>query len=229
MERLQLIQQLIDKRNYSSYLEIGVLGGNNFFPIKCAKKIAVDPQFKFNWKGRLGETLKNPSNIGALFFETTSDKFFEQNAWSLFKKRKLDIALVDGMHEFDFALRDVLNCLEYLSDDGVIIMHDCNPQSAEAEVSFQQWKDRGFTGFWNGDVWKVITYLKDNRPDLDVFVADCDHGLGVIMKGKRQINNPEFNSMDKVRALNYNALASRREELINLKSVSYLEDFIKRS
>ena len=229
MERLQLIQQLIDKRQYTSYLEIGVLGGNNFFPVKCAKKIAVDPQFKFNWKGRLGETLKNTSNVGALFFETTSDKFFEQNAPALFRKKKLDIALVDGMHEFDFALSDVLNCLKYLSDDGVIIMHDCNPGSVEAEVSFQQWKDRGFTGLWNGDVWKVITYLKDNRDDLDVFVADCDHGLGVITKGKRLINKPKFDSMDKVRALDYNALVSRREELINLKSVAYLEDFINRS
>jgi len=228
MERLQLIQQLIDSRKFKSYLEIGVLGGNNFFPIKCSKKIAVDPDFRFNWRGRLGETLKNSSNIKASFFETTSDIFFEKHAPQLFREAKIDIALIDGMHEFEFALRDVLNCLKYLSNNGVIILHDCNPQTKDAACSFNEWKDRGFTGFWNGDVWKCITYLKDNRPDVNVFVADCDHGLGVVTKSKREIVHPEFNSIEKVKTLTYQDFNSRRKEMINLQSVSFLEDFIKR-
>lgn len=226
MDRQQLIQQLIDRRKYKTYLEIGVLGANNFFPIKCGKKIAVDPQFKFNWKGRLGEMLKNTSNINASFFETTSDLFFEQHAPKIFRNRKLDIALVDGMHEFDYALRDVLNSLKYLAEDGVIVMHDCNPQTEEAACSFEQWKLRGYTGFWNGDVWKVITYLRDSRPDLDVFVADCDHGLGIITRSKKQNLKGEFSSIEKVRALIYRDLSTRRKELINLQPESFLENFI---
>src|SRR5690349_7456970 len=111
MERLELIQRMIDARRFSTYLEIDELGGGVFFPVKCFRKIAVDPQFRFNWKGKLGETIRNPYNLNASFYETRSDEFFAKDAPKVFAKRKLDIALVDGMHEFKYALNDVMNCL----------------------------------------------------------------------------------------------------------------------
>src|SRR6185436_832014 len=80
MERLEVIQQVIRKRNLKTYLEIGVLGGHVFFKVNCRRKIAVDPHFKFNWRGRLGETIRNPDNMTARDFETTSDAFFERHA-----------------------------------------------------------------------------------------------------------------------------------------------------
>lgn len=225
MERQQVIQELIDKRNYKTYLEIGVLGGNVFFGIRCEKKIAVDPEFKFNWKGRVGESIRNLRNINATFFEVTSDEFFGKQAGPAFQKRKLDIALIDGMHEFDFVLNDVNNCLRYLSGDGVLVLHDCNPVTYEAGVSFKEWKDRGHSGYWNGDVWKVIPYLRKHRPDLDIFVADCDHGLGIISRNGGQA--PATNgSREEFKNMTYADLERRRNELLNLKPESHLAQFI---
>src|SRR4051812_2930959 len=111
VERQQVIQALIDKKEYKTYLEIGVLGGGVFFDIRCSRKIAVDPEFRFNWKGRLGETIRNPRNVAARYFEVTSDEFFAKKADDLFNRNKIDIALIDGMHEFDYVLNDVNNCL----------------------------------------------------------------------------------------------------------------------
>ena len=225
MDRLEVIQRLIDKRNFSIYLEIGVSTGWVFFKIKCKKKIAVDPEFRFNWKGRLGETFKNIYNVSAVFFKKTSDEFFSQDAHDVLKTGKLDIVLIDGMHEFHHALNDVLNSLEYLSENGVIIMHDCNPKTPEAAVSFEEWRKRDFTGDWLGDVWKCIPYLKECRPDLDVFVADCDLGLGVITK-RSGVPIPEPQSKERFKNLSFNELNCDRQNILNLKPESHLYEFI---
>ena len=181
MERLDVIQALIDGRKFATYLEIGVLGGYNFFKVKCDTKIAVDPHFQFNWKGKMGETLRNVDNLKAFYCETTSDDFFENDAPRIFRKTDLDVCLIDGMHEFDFALRDVMNALDYLADNGVIVMHDCNPQSKESAVSYADWKARNSAGFWNGDVWRVIPVLRKYRADLQIHtIATAPAGLCVI-------------------------------------------------
>jgi hypothetical protein len=226
MERLELIQKLIDSRGYSTYLEIGVLGGGVFFAVKCRRKIAVDPQFKFNWKGRLGETIRNPYNLNSDFHEITSDEFFAKEASGIFSKNKLDIALVDGMHEFRYALNDVNSCLSYLSDDGVIIMHDCNPLTEEAACSFVEWQQRNYEGYWNGDVWKVIHWLRQNRPDLEVFVADCDHGLGIITRKTGLIKSAPVQAKS-AELLTYDDLDKNRVSVLNLQPASVLEVFIQ--
>lgn len=228
MERKKLIQTLIERRRFNTYLEIGVLGGYVFFDIRCKNKIAVDPEFRFNWKGRLGQMFRNVTNISARFFEVSSDIFFERYASKVLRKGSLDIVLIDGMHEFKYVLNDVVNSLEYLSDRGVIVLHDCNPLTEDAACSFEQWKERGYAGNWNGDVWKCIVYLIATRSDIDIFVANCDHGLGIITKSKRPNLNTEYSSLSKVNELTYADFDRNRDDLINLKPLSYLEEWISR-
>lgn len=225
LDRKHVIQKLIDNRGFKSYLEIGVQNGGVFLKVRCSKKVAVDPEFGFSaWK-RFRKTIVNPTNISAQFFEVTSDEFFEKNAPTVFGQNTVDLVFVDGMHEFDYVLNDVNNSLRYLSENGVIILHDCNPLTPDAAVSFQAYKDRGYTRTWNGDVWKAIPYLKKHRPDLEIFVADCDQGLGIITrKGKSgdvaDVGREEFRNMS------YSDLESRRKELLNLQPESYLLNFV---
>jgi hypothetical protein len=222
MNRLLLINDLISRFKYKTYLEIGVFDAGVFFKIKCRNKIAVDPDFKIGkrkyWKNRL----TNWQNLNARFIEKTSDDFFAQNGKLL---KEVDISLVDGMHEFAFSLRDVENTLKVLNKDGVIIMHDCNPQSEKAAISFGDWKKRNCTGEWNGDVWKTIVYLRSVRKDLNVFVADCDQGLGIITKRQPHDKGLSFNSFETVDRLSYNDLSNNRKEYLNLKPASYLNEF----
>ena len=49
MKRNEIIQYLIDKKGYKSYLEIGVGGSNNFNKIKCKHKDGVDPNGRGNF------------------------------------------------------------------------------------------------------------------------------------------------------------------------------------
>ena len=102
--RSEIIQDIIDLKNYKSYLEIGCDNDQNFNKIKIYKKFGVDPI-------RGGNIRK------------TSDDFFFQN------KDSFDCIFIDGLHEYDQVKKDIINSLKYLNDGGVIFVHDCLPRS----------------------------------------------------------------------------------------------------
>jgi len=225
LDRQIIIQTLIEKKGFKNFLEIGVFRGNVFFNIKAKHKVAVDPSFSFTTSKRIRRTIKSPNNLFANFIEKTSDDFFAQDAPTLYSTTKVDISLIDGMHEYEFALRDVENTLKYLQPNGVIIMHDCNPQTPEAAVSFNDWKNRNFEGNWNGDVWKTIVYLRSLRKDINVFVLDCDHGLGIITWGTPE--NLLTYTPEAIEKMTYDDFVNKRKELLNLKAPEYFKQYFK--
>lgn len=224
MNRLDLIQALMSQKGLRNYLEIGVENGRIFFRINSRFKVAVDPKFIFDAGRKVGKTLLNPYNIYNQYFEKTSDDFFAQDAQRVFANTQLQLALVDGMHEYHFALRDVENALQYLTDDGVIIMHDCNPQSAQAAGRFEDWKE----GVWNGDVWRTVIHLRSQRPDLNVFVLDCDHGLGIVTKrkptGAAGETAPTL-TPEQIQTLTYDEFDRNRTAWLNLKPAQYAYEY----
>ncbi len=224
INRRFVIERLIRKINAHTYLEIGVFKGYNFFPIRAPRKIAVDPYFKMKWYKKIWMHIKQPANIWeSRFFEKESDRFFRENAEKVFAEKALQVSLVDGMHEYGYALRDVENCLQYLEEGGVIVMHDCNPVTPEHAGTFEEWKAARFTGKWNGDVWKSIVHLRSTRDDINVFVLDCDEGLGIITKGAPEKKLPY--SPEQIRHMGYNDLEQNREALLNLKPANYFFDY----
>jgi Methyltransferase domain len=224
MNRLSIIKILMKQKNLKNYLEIGVFNGRVFFRVSSTFKIAVDPDFAFDGTRKLGKLFTNPYNLFNKYIQKTSDDFFSQDAVNIFAQKKVQLALIDGMHEYSFALRDAENTLKYLSDDGVIIMHDCNPKTKTEAGTFEEWRIKG-SGQWNGDVWKSIVYLRSLRDDINVFVLDCDHGLGIITKGKPE--NKLNYSEKEIKALTYEDFNANRQQFINLKPVDYFYDFFK--
>ena len=102
--RYQIIQEIILKKQYKTYLEIGCFAGEVFNKIKIEKKIGVDPVS--------GGTIKK-----------TSDDFFKNN------QEKFDCIFIDGLHEFYQVKRDINNSIKYLNNDGIILLHDCLPNN----------------------------------------------------------------------------------------------------
>lgn len=211
MNRFQLMKLLIDENNYSSYVEIGVHRGRLFFPLKCKKKIAVDPMMKINWRGKLVWIKRNLYNIHNRYFELTSNEFFKRKGPSLFEKAGVDLFFIDGLHTFEASLKDVLNSLKYLNKNGTIVMHDCFPPNEAAATpasSFHEAKKmniQGWTGQWCGDVWKTIVYLKQKYPEqLQISVIEDDFGLGVIQPFHEILNlELDRDLFDKINQLDY--------------------------
>ena len=100
--RFDLINKIIIKKKFESYLEIGCQSDVNFSKIIIKNKIGVDPQS--------GGTHR-----------MTSDDFFKQN------KKKFDLIFIDGLHIYEQVLKDIENSLKILNENGVILIHDCLP------------------------------------------------------------------------------------------------------
>lgn len=222
MTRIEIINQLIKKFRYKTYIEIGVNNGECFFQIQADYKIAIDPHFKISSTKKIKKIFSNFSNINNHWYEKTSDYFFSRHHY-LFAKRSIDIALIDGMHEYHFALRDADNCLKYLNDNGIILMHDCNPITENAASSFKEWEKRNFYDDWNGDVWKSVVHLRSLYKNINVFVLDTDYGIGII--SKRPAESVLNFSPDQIEKLTLEDLNQNREEWLNLKPVSYFRNY----
>tara|TARA_B110000014_G_C20010754_1_gene524043 strand:- start:112 stop:786 length:675 start_codon:yes stop_codon:yes gene_type:complete len=100
--RFEIIQKIINKKNYENYLEIGCDKDSNFSKIKIKNKIGVDPTS--------GGTLK-----------MTSNDFFIKN------KIIFDCIFVDGLHVYEQVREDIMNSIKFLNPKGIIIIHDCLP------------------------------------------------------------------------------------------------------
>ena len=226
MNRIELIRKIIEDKKYSTYLEIGIHRGTSFFPVQCQNKIAVDPYMKVSWKGKIHRIFQNPYNLKNRYFEITSDEFFDAKAPKIFQKSGVDIVFIDGLHTFEASLKDVLNSLQYLNNNGSIIMHDCYPPhkaAATPAASFHDAKGmkvNGWTGQWCGDVWKTVVYLKEKYShNLDVRVLNADFGLGIInvktsIDSKLEIDKDLY---QKVNSLKYESVFSNPQQNIGLK------------
>ncbi|MEI7592988.1 MAG: class I SAM-dependent methyltransferase [Actinomycetes bacterium] len=150
-----------------TYLEIGIhsgasiaLTGPNTFVI------GIDPEPQLR--------IEPPARVQ--IFAQTSDDFFASNQpLALLQNRSIDLAFIDGMHLFEFALRDFINVERSMTADGVIVIDDCFPREP-GEAARERTTDR-----WTGDVWKLIICLQRYRPDLAVNVIDVDPaGVGIV-------------------------------------------------
>jgi hypothetical protein len=163
--RTDVINYLIQRFGYKTYLEIGAQDGVNFSQINIPddSKVSIDP---------------DPASKAT--FRGTSDEFFLQN------KKSFDIIFIDGLHEFSQAYKDIVNSLNWLSPYGIIVMHDCLPTSEGMQ------KVPRVEKVWTGDVWKAFVSFR-NEPDIEMFTVNIDYGVGIITNGS--IANPVFSKI----------------------------------
>jgi predicted O-methyltransferase YrrM len=151
------------------YLEIGTQTGKSLMAANC-NCISVDPEYtlKHEIMGR------KPS---LMLFQQTSDSFFASGLLDRLGQ-KMDLAFLDGMHLYEYLLRDFMNAERYMTPEGVIVMHDCLPfEPSMAERDRRNAKTRA----WTGDVWKVIPILRKYRPELEISLFDAaPTGLTVV-------------------------------------------------
>lgn len=234
MNRVNINQYLIDKYDYRNYLEIGTFKGESFLPIRCRRKIAVDPVFKISFIKRIKWFLRNPDNIRNRFFKMSSDQFFKEKKAFLEKNGKLDLVFIDGQHTFRASLKDVLNSFVHLHTQGVIVLHDCFPPNEIAATpadSFEHAERMGLEGWkeeWCGDVWKTIVYLREQyKEELEVFVINTDYGLGIIKPISKEslflsINENLYNEIN---TLDYKYLNSNPKDTLGLKEINTVTNF----
>jgi hypothetical protein len=148
------------------YLEIGVRDGVSLArALPGTRVVAIDPVPVIDRKHARQTRV----------FPMTSDDYFATRNLLSDLGSPCDLAFVDGMHRFEFALRDFMNVERYAHAGTVVLVHDCYP------VNEQTATRQPTTALWSGDVWKLIVCLKDTRPMLRISVVDVlPTGLAII-------------------------------------------------
>jgi hypothetical protein len=158
-------------RDSKRYLEIGVSQGHLLSQIHTEVAIAVDPALQISFNVCENKTI-------VTFVQVPSDTFFAEYDYAALAKGKPDLIFLDGMHTFEYLLRDFYNAEAISTNRTLIVLHDCMPLNAEmaernAKTSAEIGKHSRFPYHWTGDVWKIIPILQAYRPDLRVVYVDC--------------------------------------------------------
>ena len=164
VDRIILAQNILELISGENYLEIGVSKAAALFRFRPRGKWGVDPAYYLTWKRRLKYRVWSLLGLKEeRLFRMTSDDFFARNQ-KMLSFYGVDVCLVDGLHTYEQALRDVLNTLKYLKPNGVILLHDCNPITELMARPVNRIEDLldvpGWDGSWSGDVWKAIVHLR---------------------------------------------------------------------
>lgn len=197
--RTDFLNFLAAVNDYRSYLEIGVRDPwINFDRVRVPHKVSVDPVPQ-----------------GPITFRLSSDAFFRRVSESD-ATESFDLIFIDGLHLAEQVDRDITNSLRLLAPHGSIVVHDCNPQSADAQST-------DYDGFkvWNGTVWKAWLRFRATRADLAMAVIDIDYGCGLIRRGSQECYPMSFTSFED---LDYRLLEHDRQRILNLISP---RDFLK--
>lgn len=165
-----IINLIIQKRNYKTYLEIGIFDSANFNSINIDYKIGVDPDI----------------NTTATYL-LTSDEYFASC------RDKFDIIFIDGLHEKNQVVKDIENSLKILNEGGLILVHDCLPPNfwSARLLDHKYTAEDGL--LWLGDVWEGWVELRTRRTDIKMEIIDIgvkfydDWGLGIVQPGSQKL------------------------------------------
>jgi hypothetical protein len=189
-----------------TYLEIGVSRGESLACVLPQTQVlGIDP----------APNLARPPPANVRIYRETSDDFFARYVPSAeLGGQPVELAFIDGMHHFEYALRDFINVERACSGSSVILMHDCYPLDERTARREQ------VTGFWSGDIWRLMLLLRTHRPDLVVrTIATPPTGLGIVL-------NPDPTSellagrvdelIGEYLAKDFGVLATRKPEALGL-------------
>jgi hypothetical protein len=210
---LAVLGQLHTLRKPRTYIEIGVWEGQS---LRLAQPgttaIGVDPN------PRVAGDL--PGHIRVV--RETSDQFFaRRDVRDELGGQAVELSFIDGMHRFEFALRDFINLEACSEENALILLHDCYPLDAlSAEPTPPVEID-----FWTGDIWRTVVALRRHRPDLDVVTLACPpSGLGLVRSlnpGSRVLQDRYEQIVEEMRAYEFASFEPSRERELNLVDGSW--------
>ncbi len=167
MNYLELLGRIHGQLLPRTYAEIGVSTGRSLsLSLPGTRSLGIDPE------PYVTSRVPRSARIARL----TSDEFFRRHdARDVFGDTPLDLAFIDGMHLFEFALRDFIQLERWCTPDSVILIHDCYPIDEASAARVRT------TRQWTGDVWKLVPCLKEFRPDLNISTVKAPpSGLCVV-------------------------------------------------
>ena len=211
---LRLLHKTIKPKKY---LEIGVCDGSSIVLANSSTVCyGVDPAP--NIKVNLSENIT--------IYTQTSDDFFKDYKEANVSDKKFDFAFIDGMHLFDFVLRDFINTEKHCNKNAIIALHDTIPRDEETS------RRDNLGGFWTGDVYKFVLILKKYRPDLKILNTDAKPSGVLLVKNLDPESTVLSDNYDKIveeyMGMEYSEIESNKVEALSIKSYKEYKKFLKK-
>lgn len=209
--RTIVLNLLIEQFKFSNYLEIGVRNpADNFDLINCKNKYSVDPGVEFK---------ENPVD-----FQLTSDEFFEaiKSSQHQLHQKKFDVIFIDGLHLAEQVSRDILNSKKILSENGFIVLHDCNPPTEWHAREDYYYDLTPAKKMWNGTTWKAFFKERFDK-HFGSLCIDSDWGIGLISE-RIPVDNPP---LEQNHFYEFFVLSRSRKNALNLISFEEFSQKIK--
>lgn len=138
-------------------------------------KVYLEVGVQYGWSLRLAHAAEvaigiDPAPLVApagnqVIFTMTSDEYFAH--LDLYEPRDpVDLAFIDGMHLFEYAVTDFINILKVSHPNTIVVFDDVLPRNQGMAAREQ------CPGDWTGDVWKVRGVLKTIYPDIRTLLVD---------------------------------------------------------
>lgn len=131
-------------RRFSGYLEIGTRTGSSL-KYSCSPSVAIDPFFQIS-DDVIGE------KDFCLLVQQKSEDFFTSKLSKSFEF-DCEVAFIDGMHLFEFALKDFFGAHKLSNTQCLFLFHDPLPWSIR--MSTRDNSTIGKQEAWVGDIWKL--------------------------------------------------------------------------
>lgn len=164
MYYLNFLSQLHERLNPQTYLEIGIRNGGSLALSSC-RSVAIDPAF----------SITSQLNCDVALFRTSSDEYFARpDPLEPTGGKPFEFSFIDGLHLFEFALRDFINAERHFSANGMLIFDDMLPRSVDEAARVRH------TTAWTGDVYPILAVFEQYRPDLSVVPVDTSP-TGLLM------------------------------------------------
>ena len=181
---LSFLEQLHAILAPRTYLEIGVLYGHSLSKSRC-RSVAIDPAYQ----------VQQPVQGPVTLVRSTSDEYFRQleaSGLTPFGALPVDLAFVDGMHLFEYGLRDFINVERHSCATTVVAFDDVFPISEGSAA-----RERP-PGPWSGDIFRLPGVLSERRPDLLVLMVDTSPCGLMVVTGLDPTNRVLVDSYDEI-------------------------------
>ena len=157
--RKYIVQEIINIKEYTKYLEIGCFDNELFDVVNINHKTGVDPVS--------GGTIR-----------LTSDQFFKNN------KEFFDCVFIDGLHTYNQVKKDIQNSLKFLNKNGIILLHDCLPNNFYEQATPRcQWTWNG--DVWKA----IVESRRSKDVDVYTCYADYGIGIIIKRPNRNLLNH----------------------------------------
>lgn len=112
-----------------------------------------------------------------IVYESNHFTFLEEAVQHLIRlNKKFDLICVDPYHEYKESINTFNLLILLLSENGILISHDCCPPNFTCSSPTYQ------PGDWCGVTYAAFIEIAYNHPEWYYTVINTDYGLGVISK-----------------------------------------------